>query len=212
MPSNWQLHGYDKPQYTNICYPISYDPPYVPDDTPIGIYQREYSYTADGYDRLLTFEGVDSCLYLFVNGEFVGYTQVSHAFSKFDITPFLKEGDNTITAAVLKWCDGTYLEDQDKIRLSVIFRDVYVVSRPKNRVTDYVITTKLSDGKAELFFDVSGSNAKLTLKALGSTTVASGIVAEDAVFSAVIEAPQLWTAEKPVLYDLIIETDDEIIG
>lgn len=131
VPSNWQLHGYDKPQYTNVSYPIPYDPPYVPDDIPVGVYRRSYPYAPDGLSRILVFEGVDSCIYLYVNNEFAGYSQVSHSTSEFDITAFLHEGENVITAAVLKWCDGTYLEDQDKFRLSGIFRDVYVLSRPQ---------------------------------------------------------------------------------
>lgn len=109
VPSNWQLYGYDKPQYTNVAYPIVFDPPFVPDDDPVGIYSRDYSYVKDGKDRILVFEGVDSCFYLYINDAFVGYSQVSHAISEFDITEFLKEGKNKITVAVLKWCDGTYL-------------------------------------------------------------------------------------------------------
>ena len=212
VPSNWQLHGYDKPQYTNICYPITYDPPYVPDDTPVGVYQRRYSYTPDGNERLLTFEGVDSCLYLFVNDKFVGYTQVSHAFSEFDITPFLTEGDNLITAAVMKWCDRTYLEDQDKIRLSGIFRDVYVVSRPKKRVTDYKITTALKDGGAVFGFEVKGCDADITLTSPDGSTVFGAKALEGTPVSIVIDEPRLWSAENPVLYKLVISTDDEVIG
>ena len=89
VPSNWQLHGYDNPQYTNIAYPITFDPPYVPDETPVGVYSREYEYTPDGWDRILVFEGVDSCLYLYINDCFAGYSQVSHCTSEFDITPYL---------------------------------------------------------------------------------------------------------------------------
>ena len=130
VPSNWQLSGYDKAQYTNVNYPIPYDPPYVPDDIPVGIYGRDYDFTPDGLRRILCFEGVDSCLYLYVNGVFAGYSQVSHHTSEFDITDLLHDGSNRLTVAVLKWCDGTYLEDQDKFRLSGIFRDVYMLSRP----------------------------------------------------------------------------------
>lgn len=101
VPSNWQLYGYDKPQYTNVCYPIPFDPPFVPDDIPVGVYQREYDYSPDGMDRVLVFEGVDSCVYLYVNDSFVGYSQVSHATAEFNITPYLAEGRNIITAAVL---------------------------------------------------------------------------------------------------------------
>ena len=107
VPSNWQLHGYDIPQYTNVCYPIPYDPPYVPDDIPVGVYSRGYKYKNDGMRKILAFEGADSCLYLYINGVFAGYTQVSHMTSEFDITDFLHEGDNIITAAVFKCCDGT---------------------------------------------------------------------------------------------------------
>ena len=118
-----------------------YNPPFVSDDIPVGVYQREYNYKSDGNLRILCFEGVDSCIYLYVNGKFVGFSEVSHHTSEFDITPFLFEGENIITVAVLKWCFGTYLEDQDKIRLNGIFRDVYVLNRPKNHLFDYRIKT-----------------------------------------------------------------------
>lgn len=154
VPSNWQLYGYDRLQYTNIRYPIPYDPPYVPDDIPTGVYRRGYVYTPDGKDRILVFEGIDSCFYLYVNATFVGYSQVSHCTSEFDITPFLEEGNNTVTVAVLKWCDGTYFEDQDKFRMSGIFRDVYVLSRPRKRLLNYKIKTVISEDRdfSELLF------------------------------------------------------------
>ena len=150
VPGNWQLQGFGKesgdlPQYTNIAYPIPFDPPYVPDDIPVGVYSRVYDYTDNSLRRILAFEGVDSCFYLYVNGAFAGYSQVSHHTSEFDITDFLKTGQNKITVAVLKWCDGTYLEDQDKFRLSGIFRDVYVLSRAKKRLENYRVTAK-ADG------------------------------------------------------------------
>ena len=155
VPGNWQLSGFGKengdvPQYTNISYPIPYDPPYVPDDIPVGVYGRTYDYKKDGLRRILTFEGVDSCFYLYINGMFAGYSQVSHHTSEFDITDFLKQGKNKITVAVLKWCDGTYLEDQDKFRLSGIFRDVYVLSRPEKCLQNYRITAKADGTFAEL--------------------------------------------------------------
>ncbi len=209
VPSNWQLHGYDVPQYTNVRYPIPFDPPYVPDDTPAGVYRTEYNYVRDGMERILVFEGADSCLYLFVNGEFAGYTQVSHALSEFDVTPFLKEGVNSIVAAVLKWCDGTYLEDQDKIRLSGIFRDVYMVSRPEKRVSDYRITAS-AEGAFEI--TVSGSDASVTLNAPDGKTVFSEKAADGVPFCRTVENPVLWSAENPALYSLVIETDSEVIG
>ena len=149
VPANWQLHGYDKPQYTNINYPIPFDPPFVPDDIPVGVYKKSYTYSPDELRRILVFEGVDSCFYLYVNGKFAGFSQVSHSVSQFDITDMLKEGENDITVAVLKWCFGTYLEDQDKFRLSGIFRDVYMLSRPQRHIESYRINAD-ADGSFEL--------------------------------------------------------------
>ncbi len=209
VPSNWQLNGYDNPQYTNICYPIPFDPPYVPDDIPVGIYKRSYCYTPDGMERILTFEGVDSCLYLYINGEFAGYTQVSHSISEFNVTPYLKEGENSIVCAVLKWCDGTYLEDQDKIRLSGIFRDVYMISRPEKHIDDYRIK---ADMNGNFTITVKGSNAKLTMSAPNGSTVFSEDISDGVMFNKKIADVQLWSPENPVLYTLIIESDSEVIG
>ncbi len=214
VPSNWQLHGFDVPQYTNVSYPIPFDPPYVPDDIPVGVYSRDYSHVPDGMRRILVFEGVDSCVYLYVNGEFVGYSQVSHSMQEFDITPFLKEGNNRITAAVLKWCDGTYLEDQDKIRLSGIFRDVYILSRPEERLEDYRIATRLSgnNSRAELEFTPVGISAHCRLSDMTGVTVAEFDAAAGATARVEISAPQLWNAERPYLYSLTITAGEEVVG
>ncbi|MDE7192497.1 MAG: DUF4981 domain-containing protein [Oscillospiraceae bacterium] len=214
VPSNWQLHGYDKPQYTNVWYPIPYDPPYVPDDIPVGVYRRSYDYSRDGMDRILVFEGVDSCVYLYVNGVFAGYSQVSHCTSEFNITPLLNEGENTITAAVLKWCDGTYLEDQDKFRLSGIFRDVYVLSRPEKRVENYILKTELSEdfSSAELRFTAYGCDVRAELSDSRGNRIAEFAAADGKTASVRIASPILWSAEKPCLYDLIIYAGDETIG
>lgn len=208
VPSNWQLHGYDRAQYTNVVYPIPYDPPYVPDDIPVGIYSRNYSYTPDGMRKLLCFEGVDSCFYLYINGSFAGYSQVAHATAEFDITDYLAEGDNNITVAVLKWCDGTYLEDQDKFRLSGIFRDVYILSRPVERLESYRVT---ADANGKLCVSVKGSAAKIKLYDC-ETIIAEGEASEDSPFEAIVENIVLWNAERPYLYSLILETETERIG
>ncbi len=214
VPSNWQLHGYDKPQYTNVCYPIPYDPPYVPDDIPVGVYKHSYEYSHDGKDRILVFEGVDSCFYLYVNGEFVGYSQAAHNTSEFDITPYLWDGANIITAAVLKWCDGTYLEDQDKFRLSGIFRDVYILSRPVKRLENYIVKTELSEdlSSAEFIFTPFGCDVNAKLSDSLGNIIADFTAKDGSAVSVHIDSPVLWSAEKPYLYDLVIVAGDEKIG
>ena len=147
VPSVWQMHGYDYHQYTNVRYPFAFDPPYVPKDNPCGAYVTDFDYEPDGNAPLahLNFEGVDSCFYVWLNGRYVGYSQVSHSTSEFDITKFIREGSNRLCVLVLKWCDGSYLEDQDKFRMSGIFRDVYILKRPKGAVYDYFIRTSCND-------------------------------------------------------------------
>lgn len=213
VPSNWQLHGYDKPQYTNICYPIPFDPPFVPDDIPVGVYSRSYDHKADGMRKILVFEGADSCIYLYINGEFAGYSQVSHSTSEFDITPLLHEGENIITAAVLKWCDGTYLEDQDKFRLSGIFRDVYVLSRPEKRLENYIVKTELSDdtSSAKLVFTPYGCDVNAEFYD-GGTRLAEFSAKDGETVRIDIAMPKLWSAETPNLYSLKIFAGDETIG
>ncbi|MBQ5334227.1 MAG: glycoside hydrolase family 2 [Oscillospiraceae bacterium] len=214
VPSNWQLHGYDKPQYTNVCYPIPYDPPFVPDDIPVGVYCRSYTYSPDGLDRILVFEGADSCVYLFINGEFAGYSQVSHCTSEFDITPLLHEGENSITAVVLKWCDGTYLEDQDKFRLSGIFRDVYVLSRSEKRLENYIVRSDISSDltSAKLVFTPFGCDVSAKLSDKEGNIIAEFTAKDGETVFCDINAPVLWSAEKPYLYELTISAGDEVIG
>ena len=142
VPSVWQNHGHDRHQYTNVRYPFPYDPPYVPLENPCGAYARDFCIGEKGDFRYyLNFEGVDSCFYLWVNGELVGYSQVSHSTSEFEVTKFLRSGKNTVAVLVLKWCDGSYLEDQDKLRMSGIFRDVYLLKRPENHIRDFTVRT-----------------------------------------------------------------------
>ncbi|MBR1764348.1 MAG: glycoside hydrolase family 2 [Ruminococcus sp.] len=208
VPSNWQLHGYDRPQYSNVNYVIPFDPPFVPDDVPVGVYKKTYTYSPDDLRRILVFEGVDSCMYLYINGALAGYTQVSHRLSEFDITDLLQEGENEIVCAVLKWCDGTYLEDQDKFRLSGIFRDVYMLSRPRERLEDYRITADMQGGFS---FEPKGAAAEIGLYD-NDTLLLSATVQEGQRFTAEIEEPKLWSAERPYLYTLIIRAAGEVIA
>ena len=147
VPSVWQMHGYDYHQYTNVRYPFAFDPPYVPKDNPCGAYVTDFDYDQNEDAPLahLNFEGVDSCFYVWLNGRYVGYSQVSHSTSEFDITEFIRNGSNRLCVLVLKWCDGSYLEDQDKFRMSGIFRDVYILKRSEGAVYDYFIKTSCDD-------------------------------------------------------------------
>ncbi len=209
VPGNWQLQGkYDLPQYTNIAYPFPFQPPYMPDDIPVGIYNRDYDYKKDGLERILCFEGVDSCFYLYINGKFAGYSQVSHHTSEFNITEFLKEGKNQITLAVLKWCDGSYLEDQDKFRYSGIIRDVYVLARPEKALKNYRV---LADAEGNFSFTPEGMDVKISLFD-GQKLLFNAEVAEGKCFSEKIDSVKLWSAEEPNLYKLIIECENESIG
>ncbi|MBQ8108141.1 MAG: glycoside hydrolase family 2 [Ruminococcus sp.] len=208
VPSNWQLGGFGKPQYTNVSYPIPFDPPFVPDDIPVGVYRRKYCYSPDGMRRILVFEGVDSCMYLYVNGRFVGYTQVAHRVTEFDISEFLNLGENQIVCAVLKWCDGTYLEDQDKFRLSGIFRDVYMLSRPKKCLENYRIK---ADMEGNFSFEPVGADAQISLFD-GDRLLLSADVGEGEVFSEKLNSVKLWSAEIPYLYRLVIRSQGEVIG
>ena len=115
VPSVWQNHGYDQHQYTNIKYPFPADPPYVPYDNPCGAYicDFEYAVNPEAPKAYLNFEGVDSCFYVWMNGQYIGYSEVSHSTSEFDVTANIQEGHNKLAVLVLKWCDGSYLEDQD---------------------------------------------------------------------------------------------------
>ena len=137
VPGGWQMAGYDMHQYTNIRYPFPFDPPYVPQDIPCGAYVHTFTYHREekATSAFLNFEGVDSCFYVWINGRYVGYSQVSHMTSEFDVTSLLEDGTNTLAVLVLKWCDGSYLEDQDKFRMSGIFRDVYLLKRPPDSVS-----------------------------------------------------------------------------
>ncbi len=217
VPSVWQNHGYDRHQYTNVRYPFPYDPPYVPAKNPCGVYQRKFSLAKKAGERYhLNFEGVDSCFYLFINGNFVGFSQVSHSTSEFDITDAAVYGENTLTVWVLKWCVGSYLEDQDKLRMSGIFRDVYLLTRPECHLRDFFVHTDLAektaqaDIRVELAFQEGEAPAALTLLSPRGKTLGKQ-QAQGNLASFTVENPVLWNAEAPELYTLILETCGECI-
>lgn len=216
VPSVWQLAGYDVPQYTNIRYPFPYDPPFVPQDIPCGTYVYDFMYEKDAVasKAFLNFEGVDSSFYVWLNGEYVGYSQVPHATSEFDVTNVIKEGKNTIAVLVMKWCDGSYLEDQDKFRMNGIFRDVYLLKRPEKAIRDYRIKTTVEDAKAivDLSIEyVAGVDTKITLEDASGAVVARSELAETGEIKLEVVAPTLWNTENPYLYTLVLETEAETI-
>ena len=216
VPSVWQMAGYDTHQYTNIRYPFPFDPPYVPQDIPCGAYAHTFVYHKDenAPKAFLNFEGVDSCFYVWINGSYVGYSQVSHMTSEFDITDLLQDGENSIAVLVMKWCDGSYLEDQDKFRMSGIFRDVYILKRPEQAISDYHIKTKIEDLFATVELDVkfySSANVKISIEDKNGAVVAVGSIAEEGTAVLEIANPELWNTENLYLYQLILETENEVI-
>lgn len=205
IPFMWQLKGFDKNRYANFFYPFPYDPPYIRKDNPCGVYSTEYIPEESGEKKYIVFEGVDSCLYLFVNDVFVGYSTVSHCQAEFDITKYLVYGEkNVIKVIVLKWCSGSYFEDQDKLRMSGIFRDVYILSRPAEHLRDYKITTNVENGNGivELRCDkpvkVSLYNGNVKLQEQ-----------EGKMLSFCVKNAKLWSSETPNLYKLVISYGGE---
>ncbi|MBO5372290.1 MAG: beta-galactosidase [Lachnospiraceae bacterium] len=221
VPSCWQILGYDHCHYTNVRYPIPFDPPFVPDDNPAGVYVKTFSLTQEDISQkiYLNFDGVDSCYYVWVNGSFAGYSQISHSGSEFDISDHVNAGKNRLTVIVLKWCDGTYLEDQDKLRFSGIFRDVYLLIRPKNHIRDYFVHTNVNDtfDSASIDIDLSfvgSTDVKAKLYSPCGCLIGEALVPADKDNDKIhlaVKNPLLWNAENPILYDLILETPDEVI-
>ncbi len=217
VPSVWQNQGVDRHQYTNVRYPIPYDPPYVPTDNPCGVYHRRFSLHRNPDERYtLYFEGVDSCFFLNVNGREIGFSQVSHSPSEFDVTDAVCDGENDITVLVLKYCVGTYLEDQDKLRMSGIFRPVTLLIRPARHIRDYFVHTDLADdfSRATIRVDLSFAGGPIetrgTLIAPGGETLAVAC-AEGETLTFAVDHPALWNAEQPNLYTLLLQTENECI-
>lgn len=216
VPSVWQMAGYDTHQYTNIRYPFPFDPPYVPQDIPCGAYVHNFEYSRDekASKAFLNFEGVDSCFYVWINGSYIGYSQVSHMTSEFDVTDVLQDGTNTVAVLVMKWCDGSYLEDQDKFRMSGIFRDVYILKRPKQAISDYHIKTRIEGMLAKVEIEMKfyfPLNVKISIEDRNGAVVALGSIAEEGTAVLEIASPELWNTENPYLYKLILETENEVI-
>lgn len=204
VPSCWQLLGYENPNYTNINYPYPCDPPYVPDANPCGVYEREFYLKALWGRVYYVLEGVSSCAFVYVNGNYVGFTQGSHLQAEFDITEYVVQGTNTLRVKVLKWCCGSYLEDQDFFRFNGIFRDTYLLQRPEGHMTDVSISTQgnticiNADKQADIaVFDRDGA------------CLAFAAAQQNAAFE-IADVVQ-WNPEKPYLYTVKLERNGEVI-
>lgn len=225
VPRSWQTmldRGYDVPQYTNVRYPYPVDPPKVPERNPAGLYMRDFRVDAamlDGKRVYMTFEGVDACFYLFVNGTYCAYSQVSHCTSEVDVTKHLHAGNNTVAVLVLKWCDGSYLEDQDMWRMSGIFREVLLVARDEIHVRDLFVKTALTDdfSSAVVTCEVEtngASDVNYTLLSPGGDVLSGGVKhvsGRETLEIATLADPVLWNDENPALYTLYIEAGQEVI-
>lgn len=239
VPGNWQLDAAypglrpatDVPIYTNIKYPFTCDPPRVPVENPTGCYSREFSVPADwlasGQTRII-FDGVDSAFHLFCNGRWVGYSQDSRLPAEFDLTSFLCSGDNRLAVLVLRWSDGSYLEDQDMWRMSGIFRSVSLLHKPARHLMDIRVTPELDacyrDGRLKIALQAA-NGAGLSVAAClydGGEQVATlrqpigtqaidekGAYDDRAECWLEVAAPRKWSAETPHLYRLTLTLLDE---
>ncbi len=215
VPGMWELNGYGKPQYTNVRYPIPYDPPYVPRKNPCGLYETSFNINKEDKAYYVNFDGVDSCYYLWLNGKFVGFSQVSHSNSEFDISAFVQNGTNTMRVLVLKYCFGTYLEDQDKFRTSGIFRDVFLLTRPKNHVFQLKISSdvncSLNEGVLTVDVDYVGEKFESQIKIYspdGKLIVENSFIDQ---FQLHLGNPILWNSEEPLLYKVELICNGETI-
>lgn len=234
VPSNWEMHGYGTPIYTNSVYPFPVDPPRIaPEDNPIGIYKRSFDVpeSFEGQQVLLHFGGVSSAYRVWVNGKFIGYAEDSCLPSEFDVTEYLQPADNELLVQVWRWCDGSYLEDQDHWRMSGIHREVLLLARPKQGIEDIATAPRQIDG------DNWAMDVRPTMRALDDASaeslevvsqifdadgneVASNVISAKAiinefypqrenvpfgnVISMNVENPRLWSDEDPYLYQLIV--------
>ncbi|MBR1747968.1 MAG: hypothetical protein IJ735_07165 [Clostridia bacterium] len=228
VPSNWQIKGYDIPIYTNIAYPYALTtknlfavPKIKEDKNSAGLYITEFDVQSIHSNVTVRFEGINSCAEIWLNGQFVGYGEDSFDFQEYDITGLLRVGKNRLTVLVYRYCTGSYLEDQDMWRISGIFRDVFLIYKPKTEIFDYFARSYFPHGfsEAELKIDAkikgnyNGSSLTAVLKD-GDDIVWSDtktLSSEEVEFVATIGQPKLWSHEDPYLYSLsLILTKDDV--
>ncbi len=245
VPSNWQMRGYGKPIYTNVSYPFAKNPPYImgaaPEGftknelpNPVGSYKRRFNVPEswEGKEILVHFAGVKSAMYLWINGRKVGYSQGSMTPAEYNITKYVKNGENDLSVEVYRWSDGSYLEDQDFWRLSGIYRDVFLYAVPKAHVRDFKVTSDLNNDLSSAQLDVNlqmqntGYKGKLTVELYllengeefqnQPPIVIKSIpasIARNKEFEInlgnTVEEPLLWSAETPNLYNVVIVLKNE---
>ena len=232
VPSCVEMRGYGIPQYTNIRYPHKRAWPKIldremgsADYNPVSSYRRTFTIPAnwDGREVILRFDGVYSAYYVWVNGNMVGYAEDSHLASEFNITDFVKkDGENLLAVQVFRWCDGSYLEDQDMFRFSGIYRDVSLWSRPKSGIADFVFTSRLDSAyknaevSLKLFAYGGDVPVSATLydannrKVLDFPKSAAKKTGREIAWSARLDGVNLWSAEKPYLYTLVMKAGGDI--
>jgi beta-galactosidase len=238
VPGNWQLQDFDDiPIYTNVAYPFPPNPPFVPKENPTGCYRRTFSLDPAWQERriYLVFESVDSAFYLWVNGQEVGYSQDSRLPAEFDVTPYVRTGLNTLAVQVMRYCDGSYLEDQDMWLLSGIQRDVILYSTPQVSIQDYVVRTELDSCYQDAILHIEAQITQLPVpsaysveamlyNADGKPVFTEPVTARfnDRVFhqrgiklgwadiSLQVPYPEKWTAETPNLYRLVLILRDSL--
>lgn len=237
VPSNWQLQGYDYPQYTNVTYPWvgkeDLTPPFAPTEyNPVGSYLRTFTLPPDwqGQPVFISFQGVESAFYVWVNGDLVGYSEDSFTPAEFDLTPYVVPGENTLAVEVYRWSDASWLEDQDFWRLSGIFRDVFLFTTPDKHVYDFFVNTELDEQYRDARLTVRANLIAYGPASLEGITLEASLFDDqgEAVFAGVpftvtqegepgyynrraeigVENPHLWSAEYPHLYSLLLTVKD----
>ncbi|MDF2935836.1 MAG: bgaM [Paenibacillaceae bacterium] len=239
VPAHWQFHGYDYPQYTNVTYPWKgkedLEPPFAPVRyNPVGSYVRTFTLPENWREQpvYISFQGVESAFYVWVNGDFVGYSEDTFTPAEFDLTPYLIDGENKLAVEVYRWCDASWLEDQDFWRLSGIFREVYLYTTPLLHIRDLGAVTWLDDSftRAELTIKttvtryLASAGNKVTVEAVLSDSSGRNVTGEPILLegdfveqdetlvltaSAAVNNPLLWSAEAPHLYTLVVSLLDE---
>jgi len=229
VPGNWNMQGYDKPIYTNVKMPFDTNPPYVPeDDNPCGVYQRDFNIPVDWTEQqvFVCFDGVESAFFLWINGQSVGYSQGSRLPAEFDLTEYIHPGKNSLTALVIRWSDGSYLEDQDHWWMAGIYRDVYLYATPKVHIFDFFAQSKFEPASNDAILavrakivnhsqvDADGYQVEIQLyddddQPIFDPLPTGWLLETDVQINKVdlsqhIDTPRRWSTEDPYLYTLVL--------